>query len=88
LIREKLKKKWLTHAITGLMLNGLGLSLLGEAILQKSTGESFLWIFTGTVALSLINAGISYVGTAVKYRVHLDNAIEYKRTRNRKGPGE
>lgn len=81
MIREKLRRKWLIHAVAGLLLNGFGLSLLGEAIILKANGESNIWILVGTLALVFINAGISVVGTAVKYRVHLDNAIQYHKSR-------
>ncbi|GCD77464.1 hypothetical protein JCM31826_09460 [Thermaurantimonas aggregans] len=80
MIREKLRKKWFVHAVVGLLLNGFGLSLLGEAIIMKSQNQSNLWILVGTLALIFINAGISTIGTAVKYRVHLDNAIQYKKS--------
>ncbi len=84
MLRTKLKKKWLTFAISGLMLNGFGLSLLGEAILVKSAGESIWWIPLGTLALIFINSGISLVGTSIKYRVHLDNAIQYRSSQHKR----
>ncbi|MFN3951412.1 MAG: hypothetical protein ACK4KT_03300 [Thermaurantimonas sp.] len=84
MLRTKLKKKWLRFAISGLVLNGFGLSLLGEAIIIKSAGESMWWIPIGTLALICINAGISLVGTAVKYRVHLDNANQYRSSQHRR----
>ncbi|MFN4299516.1 MAG: hypothetical protein ACK4EX_07275 [Thermaurantimonas sp.] len=86
MIREKLRKKWLIHAVIGLLLNGFGLSLLGEAIILKSQGQSKFWIIVGTLALIFINAGISVVGTAIKYRVHLDNAIQYKKSQKLRRP--
>ncbi len=84
MLRIKLKKKWLTFAISGLILNGFGLSLLGEAIIKKSSGTGIWWIFLGTLALVCINAGISLVGSAVKYRIHLDNAIQYRSSHRQK----
>lgn len=84
MIRTRLKKKWLIFAISGLLLNGFGISLLGEAIILKSNAESKVWILVGTLALVCINAGISLVGTAVKYRIHLDNANQYRTRKKRK----
>lgn len=82
-IQDKLKIKWLRNVIIGLILNGLGLSVLGEAIIAKmKEAPSSEWIWKGTLALVLINAGISFVGTAVKYKVYLDSAE--KKTKNRK----
>lgn len=90
MIRARLRRKWLRFAVSGLILNGFGLSLLGEAIISKSSGQGPQWILLGTIALVCINAGISLVGTAVKYQVHLDNADKYhnskKKVRNSDNP--
>jgi hypothetical protein len=60
--RKKLKRTWLIMAISGLVLNGFGLSLLGEAILLKYGGHGFWnWGIIGTLALVCINSGICLV---------------------------
>ncbi|MEM6883450.1 MAG: hypothetical protein AAF571_00355 [Verrucomicrobiota bacterium] len=59
-------KKYLFLAIGGLILNGFGLSLLGEAIIQKAQGGAWFWL--GTLSLICINAGICLVIEAAKRR--------------------
>ena len=63
------KTKWLLYAVTGLLLVGAGLSVIGEAVLQKGAGEPFFWM--GTAGLVLLNAGLSFFGQAVVYRSKL-----------------
>lgn len=54
----------LAYAIGGLVLNGFGLSLFGEAVIQKAQGGSWFWL--GTLSLVCINAGICLVVEAAK----------------------
>ena len=57
--------RWLALVITGLLLNGTGLSLLAWAAFQKfSAGGE--WFGSGTLALALCNAGICCVVGAKK----------------------
>jgi hypothetical protein len=53
-------------AVNGLVLNGAGLSVFGEAVLRKGGGEPWFWI--GTLSLFLINAGICCVVEAARCR--------------------
>lgn len=69
-------KKWKKHAIIGVTLVGLGINLIGEAIIIKSNspdhfdlGHMALWFWIGLFGLAALNAGISFVGDAVKNRV-------------------
>ena len=72
-ISKQLKRKWLSLAISGLLLNGAGLSIMGEALIRKAADSPFTdWFFMGTLALVLINAGISCVGGAVVVRVKME----------------
>jgi hypothetical protein len=48
------------------VLNGIGLSLVGEAIIVKSNGEA--WFLFGTFGLILVNSGLCFFGTAVGLR--------------------
>ena len=64
-----LKTKWMLFAVTGLLLVGAGLSVIGEAVLQKGAGEPFFWM--GTTGLVLFNAGLSFFGQAVVFRSKL-----------------
>ena len=69
---DKLKKKWLLYAVSGLVLIGMGLSVFGEALLLKYTGADFwVWFGLGTFSLVLINAGISIFGKGVVYKVKM-----------------
>jgi len=54
----------LAHAIGGLLLNGFGLSLFGEAVNRKMRGRTWFWL--GTLSLICINAGICLVVEASK----------------------
>tara|TARA_B100000579_G_C22665306_1_gene772894 strand:- start:532 stop:747 length:216 start_codon:yes stop_codon:yes gene_type:complete len=56
--------KWLIYSISGLMLCGFGLSLLGEAIIFKMV-NNFDWFYWGTSALVVFNSGICFVGQAI-----------------------
>jgi hypothetical protein len=55
--------KWILLAVLGLLLNGTGLSLLGDAVLKKVAHPDALsaWFWEGTFSLVLVNAGICCV---------------------------
>jgi hypothetical protein len=60
--KERLKRKWLTYAIAGLLLCGFGLSLFGEAIIIKAShGDTWVWVGVGTLALVVFNSGLCLV---------------------------
>ena len=61
-----LHKKWFWYAIIGLELNGLVLSVVGEAVISKSNGDP--WFLFGTFGLILVNSGLCFFGTAVGLR--------------------
>ena len=65
-----MKSKWLIFSISGLILIGFGLSLLGEAIILKYENKPFFWF--GTFALVVINSGICFFGNAIRYRIQID----------------
>ena len=62
------KKKWLLYAVSGLVLFGFGLSLLGEAILLKYN-QSDYWIAGGTLALVVTNSGLCLFGQAIIVKI-------------------
>ena len=66
-----MKSKWLGFSISGLILFGFGLSLLGEAIILKYNNEPFFWC--GTLALVIVNSGLCLFGNAIRYRIQMDN---------------
>ena len=66
------KAKWLIYAVSGLLLVGFGLSLLGEAILFKYTGSPY-WVACGTLALVVTNSGLCLFGQAIIEKVKAIN---------------
>ena len=67
-----MKSKWLIFSISGLILFGFGLCLLGEAIILKYENKPFFWF--GTLALIVINSGLCLFGNAIRYRVQMDRS--------------
>jgi hypothetical protein len=49
-----MKSKSFTYAVVGLLLFGMGLSFLGEAIICKFTEDKY-WVAYGTLALVVTN---------------------------------
>jgi len=64
------RKNWLTNAPIGLTLFGLGLTLTLEANNRKNAREPYFWL--GTLGLIILNAGLAFLGDAVKSRVLLE----------------
>ena len=62
------KIKWLLYAVSGLLLFGFGLSLLGEAIILKYTASTY-WVSAGTLALVVTNSGLCLFGQAIIVKV-------------------
>jgi len=60
----KAKTKWLLYAVSGLVVFGFGLSLLGEAIILKYKASSY-WISLGTIALVVTNSGLCLFGQSI-----------------------
>jgi hypothetical protein len=67
-------QKWDELAPRGLTLIGLGLSIVGMAIINKSKGKS--WFIGGTVGLIIVNAGVAIFGEAVKHRTLYEMQLE------------
>ncbi len=61
--------RWLVFSIGGLILIGLGVSIVGEAIILKASQQP--WFFIGTAGLVVLNSGVSCVGQGVIHRVRL-----------------
>ena len=57
-------KKSFIYSVVSLLVIGLGLSLLGEAIISKWKNSSN-WVWVGTLALVVCNTGFSLLGRAV-----------------------
>ena len=67
--------KWLFHSILGLLLIGAGLSVFGEALIQKMNAQNWHdWFWTGTLSLVIFNSGICIFGQGVIYRVAMKSS--------------
>lgn len=70
---KELRKKWLIYAVSGILLMGFGLSVLGSSSHAKFEGEPFFyWFLMGTGGLVLFFSGLSIFGQAVVYKGFLD----------------
>lgn len=68
-----LRRRWLFFSITGLILVGAGVSVVGEAILLKGGGAPGPgWFLLGTLGLVILNSGISFFGQGVLEKAKLD----------------
>lgn len=47
---------WYLKAQAGVLLFPFGLSLFGEAVIQKGAGQPYFWL--GTLSLIVINSGV------------------------------
>ncbi len=59
-------QNWNRFAPLGLLLMGLGLSIIGDATSNKAKGKG--WFLKGTLGLIVFNAGAAVFGEAVKNR--------------------
>jgi len=67
---KKTKISWLIYSITGLLLLGLGLSLVGEAIIFKIE-KDIKWFYWGTLSLVVFNSGICFVAEAIIIKIEM-----------------
>ena len=66
-----MKIKWIIYSISGLLMFGTGLSILGEAIVLKYK-QSDHWFIWGTLALVATNSGLCLFGQAVIEKIKLN----------------
>ena len=64
-----MKVKWIGISTISLLLIGMGLSILGEAIILKNNDKSYFAM--GTLALVIINSGLCILGEAIILKVQL-----------------
>lgn len=64
-------KKWFLFSFFGLLTIGMGLSLLGEAIIRKYTLDQG-WVLWGTVALVVTQSGFCLLGRAVIEKIKIN----------------
>ena len=64
-----MKVKWIGISTISLLLIGMGLSILGEAIILKNNDKSYFVM--GTLALVIINSGLCILGEAIILKVQI-----------------
>ncbi|MEM6799752.1 MAG: hypothetical protein AAF696_00020 [Bacteroidota bacterium] len=70
-------KQWKIKAPLGLVLIGFGMCLVTEGVMMKyGDVAAWKWISWGTLALIVLNAGISVFGGAVVHRAHYERLSE------------
>ena len=68
-------RRWMLRAPFGLVLVGLGLSLVVEAGFYKHAGAgTWQWVGFGTLALVVFNSGLCIFGDAILQRVRYERA--------------
>ncbi len=66
-------RNWLIQAPLGLILVGFGACLIAEsAMLKYATPQSWTWVWAGTGALCVFNAGLCVFGNAILERVRFE----------------
>lgn len=72
-------KKWWRHSVIGVILVGLGINLVAEATIIKTSGPEIFdlahaatWFWIGLFGIVAVNAGICFVADAVKQRVYME----------------
>ncbi|PSN19881.1 hypothetical protein C7271_04985 [filamentous cyanobacterium CCP5] len=67
---SKLRTLWLAKGISGLLCTGFGLSLFGEAVIRKASGESWFWL--GTLCLIVFNFGLCLLFDSHNHQLQLE----------------
>ena len=69
-----LKLRWLITGGIAMSLLGIGLSIIGDAVMNRVEGVTFaFWFLEGLAGLILFNSGIGTFGKAVLLRWQLDH---------------
>jgi hypothetical protein len=64
------KKRWFQYGAISMLLIGFGISLVGEAIIMKSSGVQVMeWVALGTFALIVLNALSCTFGKSIACKV-------------------
>ena len=71
-------EKWSRFSVPGLILTGLGLSIIGHATINKAKGRG--WFLQGVIGLVIFNTGLALFGESVKARALYET--ELNRYRN------
>lgn len=69
-------EQWSTLAPRGLMIIGLGATLISHASHLKTRRKpTWQWLILGTLSLIIFNAGIAIFGEAVKHRAMYESKL-------------
>lgn len=67
-------RRWLIQAPLGLILVGLGVSLVSEAAMLKyDEAATWAWVSYGTIALVVLNSGLCVFGDSILHRMRYEN---------------
>ncbi|MEM6527075.1 MAG: hypothetical protein AAF653_02210 [Chloroflexota bacterium] len=70
-------EQWSRLSAIGMLLIGMGASIIGHASWQKGTSKGFWrWFFTGSFGLVVLNAGVAVFGDAIKHRSMYEVQLE------------
>ncbi len=68
-----LSTRWIVYSALGTLMMAAGLVVLMEGIVMRVNGsDPFVYGWVLMVAIIIFSAGISFIGTSVKYRIYLD----------------
>ena len=66
-------RQWKWKAPLGLILTGLGASMISDAAVRRGAGSPpARWIPYGTLSLIIFNSGLSVLADAAKHRAHFE----------------
>jgi hypothetical protein len=69
-------EQWSTLAPRGLLIIGLGATLLSHSAGLKGKGRpAWQWILIGTISLITFNTGIAIFGEAIKHRAMYESKL-------------
>ena len=69
-------EQWSTLAPRGLLIIGLGITLISHsAHLKTRRKPTWQWLILGTLSLIIFNAGIAIFGEAVKHRAMYESKL-------------
>ena len=70
-------EQWSRLSGIGMLLIGMGASIIGHATWIKSTKRGIWgWVFWGVIGLAVMNAGIAIFGESVKHRTLYETQLE------------
>lgn len=78
------RKRWFSHATTGALALGTGISLIFDASYRRFSEEvAEIWWLEGSLGFVLFMTGLAFFGSAVRYMVHMDRIAEYSERKAR-----